>query len=438
MKKQFLISILLVILTGLKAQKNIDSLKKFLKNANHDTTRCNILFKIIDLEPSDKICIGYNNQIKKIAENNMNSLELNQTMKNKFLSILSDVLSNSAYYNSNLGKYDESFNDITKALNIQERLKNKKAMVYTIMLLASNYLEQGDTLASINEEERAYKLALQVGDKIQIAKCLKAIGFTLYKKGYINKSNDKINASLKVFKEYHQDVDIADCYEQIALILRDKNKFDESFEYNKLGFDIRTQLNDSIGMSNCLTNIAVNLMLKNDYSGALPYAKRSYIISKNLGLPYLILYTSNALKDIYKNQNQPVLALQMYEEYIKMRDITNNEENRKASIRNQFQVEYDKKVLTDSLRTIEERKINSLELEKQQTQKAGLYIILILVLIVAGFIYNRFQLTRKQKAIIEDHQKEILASIRYAKRIQTTLMPNEMYIQKSLSRLQKK
>jgi hypothetical protein len=71
------------------------------------------------------------------------------------------------------------------------------------------------------------------------------------------------------------------------------------------------------------------------------------------------------------------------------------------------------------------------------------------VVVFAGFMYNRFRITQKQKRIIEEQksvveeqkhlveekQKEIVDSIRYAKRIQQALITNEKYIQRNLDKL---
>jgi len=43
-----------------------------------------------------------------------------------------------------------------------------------------------------------------------------------------------------------------------------------------------------------------------------------------------------------------------------------------------------------------------------------------------------------QKALIEEKQKEIIDSIRYARRIQRSQMPNEKFIEKTIDRLRKK
>ena len=61
-----------------------------------------------------------------------------------------------------------------------------------------------------------------------------------------------------------------------------------------------------------------------------------------------------------------------------------------------------------------------------------------MVLVFAIFIFNRFKITKKQKAVIE-HQKEIVEeqqkatmdSIHYAKRIQGSFLPSEMYIERT-------
>ena len=43
-----------------------------------------------------------------------------------------------------------------------------------------------------------------------------------------------------------------------------------------------------------------------------------------------------------------------------------------------------------------------------------------------------------QRQIVEEHQKDIIDSITYARRIQRSLLPTEKYIEKTLSRLRKK
>ncbi len=75
--------------------------------------------------------------------------------------------------------------------------------------------------------------------------------------------------------------------------------------------------------------------------------------------------------------------------------------------------------------------------------------MLVLVGVFAVFMFNRFRITQKQKAVIEEQKvlvdkayetlheknKEVMDSIRYAKRIQTALITSEKSIENSLHRL---
>ena len=74
---------------------------------------------------------------------------------------------------------------------------------------------------------------------------------------------------------------------------------------------------------------------------------------------------------------------------------------------------------------------------------------MILVGVFAVFMFNRFRITQKQKQVIEEQKvlvdkayetlheknKEVMDSIRYAKRIQTALITSEKSIENSLNRL---
>ena len=105
---------------------------------------------------------------------------------------------------------------------------------------------------------------------------------------------------------------------------------------------------------------------------------------------------------------------------------------------------FDKK---ESLVKAEQEKKDALASQEKHKQSIILFSVVVglsVVVIFSFFLYRRFKLTQKQKHIIEqqkhlveEKQKEILDSIHYAKRIQSSLMPTEKYIAKSLSRVRK-
>jgi signal transduction histidine kinase len=81
------------------------------------------------------------------------------------------------------------------------------------------------------------------------------------------------------------------------------------------------------------------------------------------------------------------------------------------------------------------------EKRKQQIIIYAVTAILIMVLIVLFIIFRSLRLNKQknkiiseQKHIVEEKQREILDSIRYAKRIQTSLLPTEKYFDRNIKR----
>jgi len=137
-----------------------------------------------------------------------------------------------------------------------------------------------------------------------------------------------------------------------------------------------------------------------------------------------------------------------------MRDSIINQENKKASIKSKFKYEYEKKAAADSVKVAEEKKIVAVQLKQEKTQRFALYGGLALVLVFAGFMFNRFRVTQKQKNIIElkeketqqqneiitiqkhlveEKHKEITDSINYAERIQRSFLATEKQLNENLN-----
>jgi len=135
--------------------------------------------------------------------------------------------------------------------------------------------------------------------------------------------------------------------------------------------------------------------------------------------------------------------------YIIYRDSLYNEETQKKSLQNSMQYEFDKKEIATKAQQDKLDAINEQEKNKQQIIIYAVAGVLLLVIVFSVFLFNRFRITQKQKAVIEQQKvlvdqayeslheknKEVLDSIHYAKRIQTALITNEKYIANSLNRL---
>ena len=129
-----------------------------------------------------------------------------------------------------------------------------------------------------------------------------------------------------------------------------------------------------------------------------------------------------------------------------MRDSVNNDESRRATLRKNYELELYSKEKEMQVRSDAEKKIL---IQKQEDERKRtriiLFSIVFILIVVSVFLVVVFrglkekrkanEIISKQKEIVETKQKEVMESIRYAKRIQISLMANEKYIERIMKKL---
>ncbi len=148
------------------------------------------------------------------------------------------------------------------------------------------------------------------------------------------------------------------------------------------------------------------------------------------------------MKELYAKKGDFKKALQFSRNYVLIRDSLSNTDKANEIRRQEMNYEFEKR---EAVAKAEQDKKDAIELEEKQKQKIILYSTstgLLFVLMLALVIFRSLQTNKKknqiisnQKHIVEEKQKEVLDSIRYAKRIQSSLLPTEKYIDKRLNRL---
>ena len=149
-----------------------------------------------------------------------------------------------------------------------------------------------------------------------------------------------------------------------------------------------------------MNNIGVIYLDKNDFTKALSYEKSALALAEELGYPKDISVNANVLSEIYKAQNKWQDAFKMQKLYFLMRDSINNETTRKASLKQQFQYEYEKK---ETALKDEQEKERAVAEEKSRRQKIIIWSSiggLLLVVIFTGFIFRSWRITRNKNRLL--------------------------------------
>ncbi len=500
MQKLYLFFIALFISCSSIAQltdeqiQQIDSLKKVISIAKHDTIKVNALvyWDNIIYVSDPQLDLELNKQIQVICENNLTK-QLSEKEIHKFKKSIAASLNNigniyeekgdyakaMGYYTKSLKNYEgigvkegiaKSLNNIgliynkqgdfakaidyhTRSLKINEELGVEKSIAVSLNNIGIIYQEQGDYAKAIDYYTRSLKIKEKIGNKNGIANSLNNIGLIYNKQGDFAKAIDYHIRSLKISEKIGNKNGIAMSLNNIGNIYEEKGDYAKAIDYHTRSLKMTKEIGDKKGIAGSLINIGDIYYEQGDYAKALKKKTKALSIAQEIGVVLRIRDASNNLWKIYKKLGKHQQALEIHELYIQMRDSILSEENQKAAIHLDYKYKYEKQAAADSVVNAEADKVKNaqlvaekaenkqhiLEASQQKQQKYFLYGILALALLFGGFIFNRFRITNKQKNLIEtQHHKlnethrEITDSINYAKKIQDAIMTSSVYIQEVL------
>jgi len=323
------------------------------------------------------------------------------------------------------GDYAGAIDYYTRCLSILEEMEDKQGIATSLNNMGIIYQDQGDYTGAIDYYTRSLTIMEEIGDKKGIAASLNNIGNIYYDQG--DSTYSAGNAALSA------------------------DKYTGAIDYYIRSLAIREEMGDKRGIANSLTNIGAIYYKQGDYTSAIAYGARALNIAQEVGAATETRSAANALYKAYEATGRHKPALEMYELYITTRDSIASEENQKEVIRQAFKYDYEKKeAVADTEHQAELDKQEALATEEQKKQNVIIGSVsggLGLVVLFSIFLFNRFQVTRRQKSIIEEQKeevdraygsleeknKEITDSINYAQRIQEAILPPDRIMNQYLS-----
>lgn len=273
------------------------------------------------------------------------------------------------------------------------------------------YRNKDDFTKAIFYFSKGYALADQADNTKYKGIILNSLGILYKETKQYDKAIATYEESLLYKKENNNLAGLSNTYNNLGdlyLILKNSKK---AKEYYLLSYDIAIKSKSQSAVSDANKGMFNLYDFLGDYKTAYPYLKRAYQLQDSV-------YSTNSA-----------------EESARLESIYNNEKKQK-------EIEISK-IKTQNL----ERSIASKNKERNLFIFSALILALLLTLSVRSYLQKRKvnellsinnKLINDQKLLVEEKQKEILDSIQYAKKIQTSQLANDTYIAKTLERLLKK
>lgn len=175
----------------------IDSLKLILKNAKHDTTRCNILNAMIEQENDITVWPTYNTELLLIVKRNLAI----SPSSNYYLKKLGVVLGNLGFLAQQQSNVAKATAFYQKALSIQQAINDKLGMASSLNNIGYSFSLQGDIPNALEYYHSSLKIVEELGDKQGLGFLLNNIGHLYENQGDIEKALEHYNRALKIREE---------------------------------------------------------------------------------------------------------------------------------------------------------------------------------------------------------------------------------------------
>lgn len=308
------------------------------------------------------------------------ALKVSEQTKDAYCVFTAQIGIGTVYYYQ--GDYTQALNYLFKA----EKINQNKGLVY--ISIGRVYIEQENYSMALNYFEKSFNYYYSIKDKIGISKSLNNIGCVYeYQNNYQNALNN-YNEALKLFQE----------------------------------------IEDKQGECDALASIGDVYFAQGKYTDAIFAENKSLAIANQIGYLSSAVQTEKVLSEIYNEMNETYESYNHYKKYIALKDSLFNEENTKKTVRAEMNYNFDKKQTEEKL--VQDRK-DAVNRTILYSVICGTFVFCLLSL----FLFKEYKAKKNAHKIIAEKQEEVLASIRYAKRIQQALMPTEKQINKTLNRL---
>ncbi|MBI4931088.1 MAG: tetratricopeptide repeat protein [Bacteroidetes bacterium] len=373
---------------------------------------------------------------------------------------------------ANVGDYDKALDYFAKDLSISTELGDKQGMGTSLNSIGNIHAQRGDYDKALDFYFRSVAIKEELGDKKGLASAYGNVGNIHFLKGDNDKALEFYLKDLKLFQELGSKKGMADSYNNMGLVYAQKRDFSKALEYYFKDLEITKELGDKQGEADSYGNIGIISVEQGDFNKALVYYLKSFDIRKELGDKQGMSDSYNSIGSLYLKQNRlkdakeyqlkslglakeinakPAMmsayialsvcdsamenfkeAYQYHKLYSQIKDSVFNEESNLQMTEMQTRYETEKKQKEIELLNKEKENQEALTASESKRQKIILLFVfcgLVVSLVFAFILFRGYKQKQKinialeeKNKIIEEKNKDITASINYARRIQTAML----------------
>ena len=347
------------------------------------------------------------------------------------------------------GNLPEALKYDLQSLSIYEAENNDDGKSKMYNNIGNVYTDQANQAEAIRYYKMSREIALKRKDDYGIIGTCMNLGIGYYLQKKYDSALVMFDQCLPVAQKINDAYDIGEIYANLGIVYEETGNHTEAMNNMFKSLTANRVVGNKRGMCNAYSSIGELYRNAKNYVLAKSYYDSAMVVAN-------MIDAKSQKENIYKNYaaldstlGDFKSSLMHYKLEIAYHDSMKNEENTKKIVQEQMQYDFDKKETEQKAEQVKKDAITAADKKRQQVIIGSVTIVLLLVMLFAGLLFNRFRLIKKQKEIIEiksketeqqkklieeqktivdEKNKDITDSIHYASRIQRALLTTDAYI----------
>ncbi len=271
------------------------------------------------------------------------------------------------------------------------------------MSIADIYSLKGNSSTAEGYYNAAIALLRKTNDSVSLATALLNVGDEAFNIKKYDTALQYFEESGSIFKNVGYLIGTAYYLGSVGMLYAEQGKEVLAKEHLNEAIAMLEELQDYYGISAFLLYLSAICARQNDLPSALKYAQRSLELATAYGFKEQISAANLQLSQLYEQAGNSPESYKYYKNHIAYRDSVNNIKSvqETANLRTNFEVSQ-KQVEVDLLE--KESEIQQLQEKRQRNLNYAAVIAMVLIVLLAIGLYQRYNFIKKTNRIIEEEK----------------------------------
>ncbi len=299
--------------------------------------------------------------------------------------------------------YQKALDYFVLAAKLYEILKDDRAQCPALSNIGNIEYRLGNLDRALEYAHQSMAIAKRTGLTSSIGYAHKLLGRIYKKQEKYDQALAEYKEGQKVYLQLGDPRSAAELLQNIGNVYFDKEQFRDALVNYQQSLELGKKISSKLLMAFAYSAIGQAYMALKRNPEALVYLDSSRTAARAIGNRYLIMDNYSAASSIYESQGDFKRALLMHQQFVQVKDSITKSENRQMAEETMAKYDVEKKEVKIALLE-KDQELKALAMERQRAIQAGSAIALLLVIIIAFLLVNRYRVINRSKRQAEIEQ----------------------------------